>query len=181
MNAPTPSDALLDLVSVANACHPAQRKRLRAGVRALLAAIQGQARADHDSAIQAAAGSDTEGQHYAAIHYRGEASGARLFDLRTQGLLNLLEEYERIEAQHPSAAAYPARCQACEPGAAAQALHGNGHGIEDVPPPPAGLTPCPECAGHGADPLSDNAHPLPCRTCGGSGRVAQPTDGEGQA
>lgn len=28
---------------------------------------------------------------------------------------------------------------------------------------------CPVCGGHGADPLSDNSHPLPCYTCGGTG------------
>ena len=30
---------------------------------------------------------------------------------------------------------------------------------------------CPECRGHGADPLSDNLNWLPCRSCGGTGTL----------
>jgi len=37
---------------------------------------------------------------------------------------------------------------------------------------------CPECKGHGADPLSDNVNWLPCKTCGGDGRVAKATRGD---
>lgn len=33
---------------------------------------------------------------------------------------------------------------------------------------------CPECRGHGADPLSDNVNWLPCRSCGGTGKIRVP-------
>lgn len=34
--------------------------------------------------------------------------------------------------------------------------------------------PCPECHGHGWDPLSDNSDPIRCITCGGNGYLRTP-------
>ena len=33
---------------------------------------------------------------------------------------------------------------------------------------------CPNCGGHGADPMSDNVNWLPCKRCNGTGRVPVP-------